>query len=131
MKRIFVVLAFGVLSAPLFANAQVSGQVESAEQMVSDCKPLANAKITGDEVAVPSDLRSGICFGAFLAFYRAIWYVDGSGKPLFGVCAPHHISTTQLIKVFIAYTERHHERLQDDFFRIALNASREAFPCKQ
>ena len=49
MKRIFVVLAFGLLSVPLFANAQVSEQVESAEQMVSDCKPLANAKIAGDE----------------------------------------------------------------------------------
>jgi hypothetical protein len=106
--------------------------------MVSNCKEIVQAKVSNEGVTVPDDLHSGICWGAFLSFQDAIMYVgyeypDGtrspSPRPFFAICASD-ATTSQLIKVFVHYTEQHPERLHLDFFQIALDAGREAFQCK-
>jgi len=131
MKRLLFVVLLGVVSSAVV-------HAQSAEEMASNCKDFATARVSNDTVAVPSTNDSGICWGAFLSFQSAIGffgheYLDGTYsptlRPIFGVCAPKDSTTSQLIKVFISYTDRHPEQLHKDFFVVALFAGREAFPC--
>ena len=140
MKRTLLVLVFGLISLPVFASAQDSAPVESAEQMVSDCRPIAAGRIEGNEVTMPDDFRSGLCWGAFLTIYRAIWLVDNTNvdgsksksyRPMLSVCPPHHVTETQLIKIFLAFAARHPDLLHEDFFQVAIDSAQEAFPCRR
>jgi len=134
MKKmpVFLLLVSSFAMAPI-----LHAQSTSAEEMVSYCKAIMRADVSNGEITVPGDLHSGICWGAFLSFHDAVMYVgneylDGtrspSPRPIFGVCAPD-ATTSQLIKVFVRYTEKHPELLNEDFFRIAVIAGQEAFPC--
>lgn len=133
MNKLIVVLVFGFyFCAVPFARAQ------SAEEMVSNCEAISEAKIVGDHISLPQDFQSGVCWGAFLSFQSAIRYadntnVDGSKskfyRPLFQICAPPDSTASQLIKVFMNYASRHPEQLSKDYFRVALSANKEAFPC--
>lgn len=118
-------------------------RAETAEEMASNCKEIVQAKVLdegdrGVALSVPTDFSSGICWGAFLSFQSAITsygygYSDGkrdsSPTPFFGACAVK-ASTSQLVKVFVHYTDGHPERLNEDFFVVAVDAAQEAFPCK-
>jgi len=130
MKTVLIALLMGILSI-LTARAQ------SAEEMASNCKGIIDAPVAGNSVSVPPTIQAGICWGAFLSFQEAISivgheYLDGTPsppRPFLGICAID-ATTSQLIKVFIRFTEQHPERLNKDYFQVALYAAREAFPCK-
>jgi hypothetical protein len=115
-------VVFGVLPA---AHAQII----SAEEMVSNCKAVAEARIVGDELMVPTDFDSGRCWGAFVSFNTATHYASYSNKPLFAICYPPEVSVSQEIKIFIAYAQKHPEQYQNNFFQVAVSANKEAFPC--
>lgn len=109
-----------------FARAQ------SAEEMVSDCKGVAEARIVENGVALPQNFRSGVCWGSFGTLLTAITVVPKSfpkDPPLLGVCAPEEITQSQVVKIFMSYTTRHPEELNKDYFFVALAALREVFPC--
>lgn len=106
---------------------------QTAEEMASNCAKLPEAEISNGQVSVPGDFKSGLCWGAFSAFQIATHYADGAGtsqfKPLFKICYPDGVTTSQLIKIFLAFVERHPEQYHKEFFQVALNANKEAFPC--
>jgi hypothetical protein len=136
LKNFSVVLLLGILSIAV-AHAEI------AEEMASNCREIVQAKVLnegdkGTAVAIPSDLSSGICWGAFLSFQSAIMvvgneYPDGTHsptpRPFFAACAAD-ASTSQLIKIFVHYIDEHPERLNQDFFFVAIVATQKAFPCK-
>ena len=107
LKNFSVVLLLGILSIAV-AHAEI------AEEMASNCREIVQAKVLnegdkGTAVAIPSDLSSGICWGAFLSFQSAIMvvgneYPDGTHsptpRPFFAACAAD-ASTSQLIKIFV------------------------------
>lgn len=107
-------------------------QAQSAEEMVSNCREMASAKVVGENIAVPHDFESGKCWGAFGTLQTAITVVPKSypkDGPVLGVCAPEDSTHSQLIKIFMAYTAKHPEQLHKDFFFVALASLREVFPC--
>ena len=128
----------------LLGASCATSRAQSAEEMASDCKGIVQAKVydegeKGMALSIPDNVSSGTCWGAFLSFQSAIFYVgyeypDGTHsqtpRPFFGICAPTDVSTSQLIKVFVHYTDAHPEKLNDGFFQVALDAGKYAFPCK-
>ncbi len=126
--RIFAVLFLSLLGASIC-------KAETVEEMVSNCHSVVNAPVSNDQVMIREDRASGICWGAFLVFQQMIMIVDyPSDKhplhPFFKVCAPEESTRTQLIAVFYEYAKKHPERYHEDFFFVALDAERAAFPCK-
>jgi len=125
MKK-FMPLFLGILLMTPFARS------ESAEEMVSNCKAVADAKISGDRIAFPLDFSSGVCWGAFGTFQEAIRIGPSkAGKPYFSICAPPESTRSQLIQVFLVYARRHPEQYHESFFDVAFQASQEAFPCSK
>jgi hypothetical protein len=103
---------------------------QSAEQMLSSCKWIENAKVSGDDVAIPRDFESGECWGAFGVVQNVIWVADPSqGRRLFEVCAPSESSRTQLIAIFVDYVKHNPKTMSDKFFFTARAALANAFPC--
>jgi hypothetical protein len=126
LKAVFLVLGFLLSVDVSIARAQ------SAEEMVSNCKELAEAKVVGDQIAIPHDFDSGKCWGAFGTLQTAISVVPKSfpkDGPVLEVCAPEDSTHSQLIKIFMAYAMKHPEELHKDYFFVALAALREVFPC--
>lgn len=98
--------------------------------MLSSCKPLAEAEVRGDTVTLPQDFRSGTCWGAFAALQSLIARAYPDGQPIFRVCAPPRSTRTQLLAVFVEFARRNPQRLHEDFFDVAVDAMRSAFPCQ-
>jgi len=105
---------------------------ESAEHMLSSCRWVETAHFRGEDVAVPRDFESGMCWGAFDVVQTVIGVVADPAKgPIFGVCAPSESTRTQLIAIFVEYVKRNPKTMSDDFFFAARKALREVFPCKK
>jgi hypothetical protein len=129
MKKLTVFL----LLASSFSMAPVI-RAQSAEEMASDCKDIVEAKVAdGDTgIYVSHTFETGVCWGAFGTLQTAITVVPRSfpkDPPLLEVCASKGSTETQLVKIFMAYTGRHPEKLNQDFFFVAIAAFKEAFPC--
>ena len=124
MKNLIAFLVLGFSCC--IAHAQ------SAEEMASNCKGVAEARIIESGVAIPQNFQNGVCWGAFGTLLTAISIVPKSfpkDGPVLGVCAPENSTQSELIKIFMAYTTRHPEQLHKDYFFVALAALREVFPC--
>jgi hypothetical protein len=126
MKYMAILVALALSPSVTFA--------ESAEVMLSACREVASARVSENTAEIPEDFDSGMCWGAFAATQKAIVITNSrnaSEGPVLGVCAPSESNRTQLIAVFIEYARTHPERLHEDFFLVALDALRKAFPCGQ
>ena len=126
MKLIFLCSAF-----LLFVAAPLS-KAETVEEMLSACRPTAEARVAEGKVFVSDTRESGLCWGAFAVIQHLIGlvYPVYNDRPILGVCAPAESTRTQLIAVFVAYAKNHPERYSENFTDVALVALREAFPCK-
>lgn len=103
---------------------------ETAEEMVSACKLISEASVSSGQVELPTDFRSGLCWGAFASIQEIVtWIPAKDSKPLLGVCAPSTSTRTQLIQIFLAYSKLHPEKVNQDFTIVALDALANAFPC--
>jgi hypothetical protein len=123
MKRLLLVLLAALIVIP-------SLRAESAEEMASNCKSIAAAKISEGQVGIPQDFGSGVCWGAFASLQKAITLAR-DGIRVLGACVPTDASRTQLIQVFLEYSRRHPEQLDQDFFIVAVRAAQQSFPCSQ
>jgi hypothetical protein len=106
-----------------------SASAESTEEMLTACKSLAAAEVKGEQVKLPAGFSSGMCWGAFLTLQKVIVQANTDG-PIFDVCAPKEGTRTQLIAVFVDYARGNPRRLHEDFFDVAIDALRGAFPCQ-
>jgi hypothetical protein len=106
-------------------------KAETAEEMLSACRPVANAKVTIGGIAMTRDFDSGVCWGAFGAIQSWIFIVgEHHNEPMFHICAPFGGSRSQLVAVFVRYIEKHPEKYGDDFGSVALDSLAESFPCR-
>jgi hypothetical protein len=69
------------------------------------------------------------CFG-FVSAVSQFAYLYLDGKNVLSVCLPSGVSTTQLIRVIVAYGHNHPEELHVSTGLFVLNALVTAFPCK-
>ena len=107
-----------------------SASAESTAEMLTACKSLAESKVTSGQVLFLHDYPSGICWGAFSALQRVIVLADTDTRPIFNACAPEKSTRTQLIAVFVEYARRTPQRLHEEFFDVAIDALKGAFPCQ-
>jgi hypothetical protein len=125
--RVFLLLGFSICIVPII-------HAQNAEEMVSNCKELSEAKISDHRIEVPQNFESGVCWGAFGAVLDAIFIVPDSfpkDGPMLHVCAPKEVTLTELVQIFMAYTKAHPEQLHKEYFFVALAALKGAFPCSK
>jgi hypothetical protein len=109
--------------------AATIGRAETAEEMLSSCKKLSEAKVSDGKVTAPPDFDSGQCFGSFRAIQFYSKFAGPDYQPVLHVCIPKDNTVTQLLAIFIDYVKRNPKTLSQDFFLAAHNSLVEAFPC--
>ena len=123
--RIVLVCCLLLASGRVFA-------LESAQEYLSACKDIANAKVTEERVFFAPSFESGQCWGAFGAIQKTVAYADrATNLPYFLVCAPPETTLSQFVAIFVAYAQRHPERLHESYYEVAMDSLREAFPCRR
>ena len=128
MKTIRIALTLLLATVALVATKPATA--ETAEEMLSACRPITLAPVSDGKIAIPSDFQSGLCWGAFAAIEFNLDTVDSqTQKHLFGVCLPDNRTRPQLIAIFVKYAEAHPERYGDAFMLVAHEAEKIAFPC--
>jgi len=103
---------------------------QTAESLLSGCRIVAKAAVMDDRVEMQQTFGSGECWGSFGVVQKLIIMADADRRPLFNVCAPASSTRTQLTAIFVKYADDHPAKLHEDFLDIALEALRDAFPCK-
>jgi hypothetical protein len=69
--------------------------------------------------------NQGICMGSVQTLAVVAKMVPGT------VCAPQGVTTGQTVRVIIAFLEARPQRLNEDFSLLAVEAVRDAWPCKK
>jgi len=117
----------------LLFSCSSSAFADTAQEMLSACKPIARANISGGKgkVTGPDTFNAGKCWGAFTVIQNAIERVDDSMLLIYNICPPADSTRTKLISMFVDYAEKNPQRLQEDFFDVFVDALRKAFPCKR
>jgi hypothetical protein len=121
--------ALALLAIIAFSPIRAFG--DSAEELYSACKSIAEAKVEGERVFLPQTFQAGECWSAFSALQTLTRYVDPqSRRPWLGeVCVPSQATRSEIVAVFTKYVRDHPERRHDDFVEVALDSFRAAF-CK-
>ena len=109
--------------------AATIGHAETAEEMMSSCKKLSEAKVSEGKVTAPPDFDSGQCFGSFRAIQFYSMAIGPDAQPIMHVCMPKETTATQTLAIFIDYVKRNPKLLSENFFIVAQNSLVEAFPC--
>ena len=121
----------------LFIATAGLARAESTEEMLSSCGKLAEAKVQDGQVMVPQDFESGRCWGAFgvlLNLTRLIKIdetkrLQDDTKRILGVCSSKENTRTQAIAIFVEYARRNPSLFHEEFWIVALDALKAAFPC--
>ena len=113
-----------LIAAPL-------SKAETVEEMLSACRPITEAPVSGGKVSLPETFEAGVCWGAFgVVQHQTRWLDPETSKPHFGVCTSEASTRTQLIAVFAEYAKRNPRRYSEDFDDVVFDALRESFPCR-
>jgi hypothetical protein len=116
----------------LLISCSSSAFAETAQEMLSACRPIAKANLPGakGKATGPDTFTAGKCWGAFTVIQNGIERVDDRILLVYNICPPAETNRTQLIAMFVDYAEKNPQRLQEEFFDVFLDALRKAFPCK-
>jgi hypothetical protein len=101
---------------------------DTAGDMLSNCRTIAEAQTHDRVVSFARTYESGICWGAFATLQRASAIGNESAR-LLSVCTPAESTRSQIVAVFVEYIDRRPERRHEDWFIVAWDALRAAFPC--
>jgi hypothetical protein len=115
----------------LLVAAPPLSRAETNEEMLSACRPIAEAHMSQGKVALPETFEAGVCWGAFAIIQNlTVWVDTKTSKRHFGVCTPANSTRTQLIAIFVEYAKRNPRRYSENFSDVAFDALRESFPCE-
>ena len=122
------------LAIVLLAGAPVLLMAESAQRMVSICKPITEAKVGAENrLFFEETFESGICWGAFGAL-QEVSRVGGTTSPVRPVlplgCIPEGRTRSQMVAVFVEFVRRNPQRMHEEFIFVAMDAMKAAFPCR-
>ncbi len=133
-ERITAVAVLALAIMIMAPAPRVSAEPYLTSDMLSDCEAIAKqakSKAKSDEVELDNTFQTGTCWGAFLSIQQLITLKEaGAGSPIFHVCAPEELTLVQIIHVFDAYNRRHPKQASEAYTIVALNALRDAFPCR-
>lgn len=124
--RTFILLAgLGLFGLSLATDCRG----ETAKEMLSACRPVADAKVSNGMVTLPIGFESGVCWGAFSVAQGLLNTSDPGQPPALHVCLPATSTRSQLIGVYVKYVDAHPEKDEDEFVTVLLGATLDAFPC--
>ncbi len=117
--------------AALLATTTITGTclAQSAQQMLSACRPIALGEVTSEGVKFPRTFETGQCWGMFAMLQADVVKIDDRNRRILGACAPAESTRSQLIQIFVKYAESNPERLHEDGTSIALESLQRAFVC--
>jgi hypothetical protein len=121
MKSLFPALLVFTLAVPaLAAESDVTTPMFSGNVMLPHCRAL----VDDDQATTP---ESGLCAGVI----STVFWSQGFAREHVKFCAPKRaITRAQTRQVVVRYLENHPEKLHLDIRLLALEAMREAWPCK-
>ncbi|MBN9061460.1 MAG: hypothetical protein J0H41_03340 [Rhizobiales bacterium] len=103
---------------------------QTALEMSVGCRLIAYAPQNASGVVnAPLTFETGRCWGGFLALQQASLYRDERNRPSMNLCLPPESTLTQLVRIFVRYTDSHPEEIGENWFRIAHKSMASAFPC--
>jgi Ssp1 endopeptidase immunity protein Rap1a len=126
---------FGTAALALALTAAQAAQAEreefSASTILPGCKALIDENYTREMV------QQGFCMGTIrwvTQMGAAMRYSKSIGGPtLNSLCTgriPDEVTLAQLVRVVVKYIEARPERMHVEFGSLALDAIREAWPCR-
>jgi Rap1a immunity proteins len=114
MKSSSLMLAACITMLSVTGHAQSSA--DSANEVMKGCRAFIDLRLS--EI-----FYQGICSGAVMALLQ----FDSS----FGICFPGDSTVNQAVRVVVAYIDAKPARLHENFNRLALEALKDAWPCKR
>lgn len=106
---------------------------QSAGEMVSACTQVSAAKTNERVMMLPRDFDSGLCWGAFGALEQSVKTSNDAKRPpqpASEICVPENVVRSRLIAAFRDFLKTHPERNQEEFYPVARDALKAAFPCQ-
>jgi hypothetical protein len=91
----------------------------SADRMLPACTAFIRDRAPGD---VDGVFAAGRCIGLMQGL--------GFASRLLGACPPDEVTVAQRARVAVTYVEARPDRMHEDFRALAVEAMREAWPCK-
>ena len=105
----------------------------SAGEVVSTCKQISVMKTNERVTMLPRDFDSGACWGVFGVLEQFVKTSDEAKRPTqpaSGICVPENVARSRLIAAFRDFLKTHPERNQEEFYPVARDALKAAFPCQ-
>jgi hypothetical protein len=102
---------------------------ETAEEMLSACRPITQAKISNGTINLPQDFESGTCWGAFGMLQSVLFLQEPDGQRTLHSCPSSDVTRTELIAIFVKYITEHPEDYSKGFQLVALNSVLTVYPC--
>jgi hypothetical protein len=114
------------------ASTVAQDAADSANAVLRSCKRYVESPpLPTDRDASLIDVsQQHLCAG----MVDALFYVSPMLPPQYRLCPPGGVGVTvtkeQLVRVVVAYIERQPQRMHENFKRLALEALRDAWPCR-
>ena len=102
---------------------------ETAEEMLSACRPITQAKVSNGSVDLPRDFESGTCWGAFGMLQKVLFLLEPNGQRTLHACVPSDATRTELIAIFVKFAEEHPEDYSKGFELVAVDSILKVYPC--
>jgi hypothetical protein len=125
MRWVYAIAACVVVFAGSVARAQ------SGKEMLQSCQ-LFQRGVHEEKGAIflPPGVDAAQCWDFMEAVQQFTSLADRDGKPLLNACAKPDTTTTEIVRVFVAYALGHPDKLHLPAAAVAYNAMADAFPCK-
>ena len=119
-RRLLAATALVAIGTGLHGSAMAqSPDVRSANYMLPGCRELVQNPGVGDRI-----FFQGLCMGVVGSV--AVFGKQGQ----IGVCVPPGVQPQQSVRVVVAYIDSRPARMHEDFYNLAVEALREAWPCR-
>lgn len=104
----------------------------TASEYLQYCEEFEKGAIqSGEQLSIP-DGGATNCWHFFVAFQELVNIVDAdTRRPALGLCIPHAVPLTQLIRIFTSYARAHPELLHTGPAGVALQGIWQHFNCNK
>jgi hypothetical protein len=130
MKRLIILACLALVVFGTVASAEIS-----ALEMRQNCRGVEAARLNGDQIFLDSSKYPNAltCWGSFSTLHQqSLWFDDATPIFLPGVCSitnGHGQKAVVFVKVFTRYVDEHPQIAGKDFFAVAWEAFKAAWPC--
>lgn len=104
---------------------------QSGKELLHACEMLQRGiHVEAGTAFLPPGADARQCWGFMEAVREYASLADQAGKPLLHACPTADVTTSAILRLFVAYAQAHPEKLSLPAAAVAYNAMADAFPCK-